>query len=133
MLLIIGCVLCIGSASAQNRDAELRPSSAFAGISDPQARSRALFAEAAKVITNPRCVNCHPAGDRPLQGNDPHPHEPNVQRGPAGIGVAGNTCQACHTDRNFPLADGASYQSIPGHVRWSLAPIEMAWQDKSTG
>ena len=27
----------------------------------------------------------------------------------------------------------ASYWSIPGHPRWELAPIEMAWQEKSIG
>jgi hypothetical protein len=27
----------------------------------------------------------------------------------------------------------ASYQSIPGHPRWSLAPIEMAWEGKTPG
>jgi hypothetical protein len=42
--------------------------SAFASIGDQAARSRALFAEAAKAITSPRCMNCHPAGDRPTQG-----------------------------------------------------------------
>jgi hypothetical protein len=117
---------------AQNRD-ELRPPAAFAGITDAQARSRALFTEASKVIMSPRCMNCHPAGDRPLQGNDQHPHSPFVTRGNSGNGVPGNTCTTCHTDRNFTLGDGASYKSIPGHPRWGLAPIEMAWEGKSPG
>jgi len=26
-----------------------------------------------------------------------------------------------------------AYQSIPGHPRWSVAPIEMAWQGQSLG
>ena len=34
-------------------------------------RSVALFAELGKVLTHPRCVNCHPAGDRPRQGDEP--------------------------------------------------------------
>ena len=118
---------------AQNRE-ELRPPTAFADITDPQARSRALFTEAAKVIVSPRCMNCHPAGDRPLQGNDQHPHVPFVTRGDGGGGIPGNTCRACHTDRNFPIVgEKASYQSIPGHPRWGLAPIEMAWEGKSPG
>ena len=37
-------------------------------IADPGARSAAMFTELGKVLTNPRCVNCHPVGDRPLQG-----------------------------------------------------------------
>jgi hypothetical protein len=115
---------------AQNRE-ELQPPDAFAGIADPQARSRALFMEASKVIMNPRCMNCHPAGDRPSQGNDQHPHMPPVSRGDSGNGVPGNTCGGCHTERNFTLSEGASYQSIPGHPRWGVAPIEMAWEGKS--
>ncbi len=27
----------------------------------------------------------------------------------------------------------ATYQSIPGHPRWGLAPIEMAWEGRSIG
>ena len=98
-------------------------------------RSRALFAEAAKVIMNPRCMNCHPATDHPLQGNDQHIHMPPAVRGTNGAGVPGNTCGACHTERNFTLMvdKNASYQSIPGHARWGLAPIEMAWEGKSIG
>ena len=103
---------------------ELRPPSAFANIADRGARSRELFSEIGKVLTNPRCINCHPASDRPTQGNDRHPHEPPAWR------TAG-TCFTCHTDRNYTLYERASYRSIPGHPRWSLAPIEMAWQGKS--
>jgi hypothetical protein len=110
----------------------LRSPGDFATIREDAARSRALFTEAAKVIMNPRCVNCHPAGDRPSQGDDQHVHVPPVTRGPAGDGVPGNSCSTCHTDRNVTLLVAApSYQSIPGHVRWGLAPIEMAWAGKS--
>jgi hypothetical protein len=122
------------SSPAQERQ-ELRPASAFGSIADAAARSRALFTEAAKVITHPRCMNCHPAGDRPLQGNDHHLHQPPAARGDGGHGVAGNQCSACHTDKNFEhrAGPGISFQSIPGHPRWELAPIEMAWEGKSIG
>jgi hypothetical protein len=84
---------------------------------------------------NPRCMNCHPATDRPLQGNDQHPHSPPAVRGDNGGGVPGNTCSACHMEQNTPLVVGARapFQSIPGHPRWGLAPIEMAWEGKSAG
>src|SRR3984885_15269483 len=108
----------------------LRPPSVFTDIADRAARSRALFAEAAKVITSPRCMNCHPAGDHPTQGNDEHVHQPAATHGEAGVGIPGLVCAACHTDKNFPLVGATSYQSIPGHPRWGLAPIEMAWQGK---
>jgi hypothetical protein len=113
---------------------ELQVPSAFSDIADRAARSRALFNEAAKVITSPRCMNCHPANDQPHQGDDRHVHQPLALRGEANNGVPGQHCTACHTDNNFPLSVGAaSYQSIPGHPRWSLAPIEMACEGKSLG
>ena len=112
----------------------LRPVSSFSGMSDQGERSRALFNEIAKVVTNPRCMNCHPAGDSPLQGNDRHIHMPPVLRGDAGLGVPGMPCASCHTERNFTLVGtGASYKSIPGHPRWQVAPIEFAWEGKSIG
>jgi hypothetical protein len=111
-----------GAAQIPDRSG-LQPPSAFVGIVDPAERSRALFIEAAKVLTHPRCMNCHPATDRPLQGNDKHPHEPMATRE--------GSCSTCHTERNFTLSERASYRSIPGHPRWHLAPIEMAWEGKS--
>jgi hypothetical protein len=131
---LAAAMLLAGATYAQN-PAELRPPAAFASISDQQARSRALFTEAAKVIMNPRCMNCHPASDRPTQGNDMHPHLPQVTRGADGGGVPGNTCGACHMDRNVPIFAGqqTTFQSMPGHSRWGLAPIEMAWEGKSMG
>jgi hypothetical protein len=133
---LLGAVLVLlldpAATSAQNR-AELRAPSAFSSISESQARSRALFTEAAKVIMHPRCMNCHPASDRPTQGNDMHPHLPPATRGTDGGGVPGNTCGACHFDRNVDIFAGqqTSFSSIPGHARWGLAPIEMAWEGKS--
>ena len=132
-----GCVaLLLGlggdRATAQN-PGELRAPSEFSGIQDTPTRSRALFTEAAKVIMNPRCMNCHPATDSPLQGNDQHVHMPPASRGDGGIGVAGAPCATCHSERNFTLTEKASYRSIPGHPRWGLAPIEMAWEGKSVG
>lgn len=113
---------------------DLRPLASFAAIPDQAERSRALFNEIAKVITHPRCMNCHPAGDHPLQGNDQHAHMPPAPRGEGGAGIAGLTCSACHTEKNFTLVGTeASYKSIPGHPRWQLAPIEMAWEGKSLG
>ena len=119
-------------ATAQN-SGELRAPSDFSNIQDAQERSRALFTEAAKVIMNPRCMNCHPKTDSPLQGNDQHAHMPPVTRGDGGVGVAGAPCSTCHSERNFTLSEKASYRSIPGHPRWGLAPIEMAWEGKSAG
>jgi hypothetical protein len=123
-------LLTVAHSLAQNSP-ELRHPKSFSTIVETKERSRALFAEAAKVITHPRCMNCHPADDHPRQGNNMELHVPPVTRGSAGLGVAGNTCQTCHDEANYTVQERASYQSIPGHPRWALAPIEMAWQGKS--
>ncbi|MEA2796428.1 MAG: hypothetical protein QOI87_3808, partial [Bradyrhizobium sp.] len=46
----------------------LKSPSEFESIADQAERSRAIFAEIGKLLTHPRCMNCHPAGDHPLQG-----------------------------------------------------------------
>jgi hypothetical protein len=109
----------------------LKSPSEFQSIGDQAQRSRAIFTEIGKVLTHPRCMGCHPAGDRPLQGADRHPHEPPVWRGDA-VNL-GTTCSGCHTDANYTLHEAASYQSIPGHPRWGLAAPSMAWEGKSLG
>ncbi len=113
---------------------ELKPASAFEGIADKSERAVALFNEAGKVIQHPRCVNCHPATERPLQGIDMHPHQPPVSRGPADIGMPGMMCGTCHGPANVKVVGQAdTLKSIPGHPLWHVAPIEMAWEGKSLG
>jgi len=68
----------------------------FAAIGDTAARSAALFTEAAKVLTHPRCMNCHPAGDRPRQGDVRRLHQPPVDRGEDGFGLPALRCPICH-------------------------------------
>lgn len=107
--------------------ATLRPVSAFAAIRNPDRRSLALFGEIGKVLQHPRCLNCHPAGDRPTQTDAMRPHVPSVVRGEAGMGVPGLYCVACHHARNFDPA------GVPGNPKWALAPPEMAWAGKTLG
>jgi hypothetical protein len=109
----------------------LKSPSEFASISNQAERSRAIFGEIGKLLTNPRCMNCHPAGDHPLQGNDRHEHMPPVWRGETGH--LETNCFGCHTERNVTLHEAASYKSIPGHPRWGVAPLSMAWEGKSLG
>lgn len=115
------------AAQAQSRDAALRPASTFASIADPRLRSIAIFEEAGRVIEHPRCMNCHPRGDRPTQTASMRPHMPWVTRGPDDAGAPNMRCSTCHGDSNFEGSD------VPGNPKWKLAPIEMAWQGKALG
>jgi hypothetical protein len=115
------------SAAQPDPAQTLRSVQAFASVADERERSLALFQEAGKVITHARCMNCHPAGDRPAQGDDRHPHTPLVVRGVDNFGAVGMRCTTCHGPANFDAA------GIPGHPEWHVAPIEMAWVGKSLG
>ena len=92
----------LGLSSSRPETANtLKAATEFATIGDEKERAIALFNEAGKVILNPRCVNCHPAGDRPRQGDDGHPHQPLVVRGMGGFGAIGMHCATCHGPENF--------------------------------
>jgi hypothetical protein len=99
----------------------LRAPSDFAPIADSRERSRAMFLEATRVMLHPRCRNCHPDGDSPLQGDRSLVHDPPVVRGAEDDGVPGLRCGGCHQDTNLELA------RVPGAPKWHLAPKPMAW------
>ena len=83
----------------------------------------AAFETVRTVLQSPRCVNCHPAGDVPLQGDDGHPHQPPILRGAQGRGVAGLSCTACHGKQNLPASYGA--HTPPGvSTGWRLPPAD---------
>jgi hypothetical protein len=99
---------------------ELRTPDAFSVYAERVERSRALFTEASRVLLHPRCANCHPSGDVPLQYQG-RLHDPPVLRGPEDRGVVGMECSSCHQDRNLELA------RVPGAPNWHVAPLSMAW------
>ena len=99
----------------------------FASIADTAARSAAMFTELGKVLTHARCVNCHPAGDHPRQGDERRLHQPPVARGADGHGLVAMRCSVCHQYGNFDPG------RVPGHPEWHLAPREMAWEGKTLG
>jgi hypothetical protein len=131
---VVGAGLAVTSVSVAQNASTLRSVDEFNSIADEQARSLALFEEAGRVIQHPRCVNCHPATDRPLQGLTMHPHQPPVFRGDAGMGAVGMQCSTCHGMENIKVVGQAdTLKSIPGNPKWHLAPIEMAWEGKTLG
>ncbi len=116
------------AADPATSPATLQPVSAFAKIKNKNERAVALFEEAGKVIQSPRCMNCHPATERPTQTDKMLPHQPLVVRGDGGTGAPGGlACISCHRQTNFDPA------GVPGNPEWALAPAEMAWQGQTLG
>ena len=101
---------------------------ARAAAGDQTAAARQAFAWVARVLQSPRCQNCHPSGDRPLQGDQGKPHAQNVSRASA---AAGLPCGACHQERNSEAIGVAG--GPPGAPRWGLPPAEhpMVFQGKT--
>jgi mono/diheme cytochrome c family protein len=96
------------------------------------AAARTAFLEAYKVFMHPRCVNCHPEGDAPLQGEDSRPHGSfRLRRGDDGRGVFAIKCINCHQVQNqegphmppgagYPLKDGVEDPAHRGEPRWHM-------------
>jgi len=98
ILLIAGCLLSVAALSA-TQDSTANSSKASKPRDD--SASKAAFAEAYKVFMHPRCVNCHPAGDAPLRGEDSRPHTGlRLRRGADGQGVFTLKCTNCHQAKN---------------------------------
>jgi len=117
VLMMLIAAVCVGSGLCMVAVAE-HSGSPRAAKPDAGA-SRAAFLQVYKVLISPRCANCHPAGDAPLQGDDSHVHLQNVKRGPDGHGVTAMRCNTCHQDKNLP---GANLP--PGNPKWSLPAPE---------
>jgi len=133
-LLSWGCGGCAGKRSETTLEAraiappvpgQLAGPNAFRHIDSDVDRARALFLEASKVLTHPRCANCHPPDDHPRQRNSHDLHVPPVERGPDDRGIPGLMCSSCHQDQNVVGT------RVPGAPKWHLAPREMVWLGRS--
>jgi hypothetical protein len=99
---------------------------AFAQAPGPTgSEGEALYLQMHRVLTHPRCLNCHPKGESPRQGDLRQIHTPPITRGPGGHGPAGIQCGACHQTKNYAAS------GVPGAPGWHLAP--QVWEGKTPG
>jgi len=82
--------------------------------------SQQAFLQVYKVLMSPRCMNCHPSGDIPLQGEYSLLHTQGVKRGPDGKGLYALKCSNCHQAQNTP-----GLNMPPGNPNWHLPPADM--------
>ncbi len=97
-------------------------------INKDSVESVKAFMDVYKVLMSPRCMNCHPAGDKPLQGDDSRVHIMNVRRGKDGTGIYAAKCSNCHQPTNVP-----GIHTPPGNPKWQLPPanMKMVFQGKT--
>jgi hypothetical protein len=92
---------------------------------DASTSGAAEFTRIARVLKSPRCINCHPAGDSPHQGDEARVHDFRITRGLADRGAPGLNCSTCHQESNQESS------GVPGAHHWQLAPLSMAWEGLS--
>lgn len=121
-LLLIAGMLTFFLPSASRTDVKAQTNSR------DDAAAASAFEAIVPVLRNPRCMNCHSAGDYPRQGNDMHRHIMDVRRGPDGHGINGVKCSTCHQDHNLP-----GIHMPPGAPDWGLPSprMPMIWEGLS--
>src|ERR1700754_723971 len=111
-VLVLAAVALAGATTLVGRT---EPAAMARTAEKDDAGARAAFLDVYKVLMHPRCMNCHPSGDVPLQGDDSHLHVQNVKRGEDGKGKYALKCANCHQDTNLP-----GQNMPPGNPNWHL-------------
>lgn len=83
----------------------------------------AAFVDVASVLQSPRCMNCHPAGDAPLQRDEGVPHAMNVTRHSPEVGLP---CSTCHREVGLGL-NGLP----PANPSWHLPPANQVFEGRT--
>ena len=125
---LVAALACVVSMPTSSHRAAAQAPDAKEPAKKDAAASKAAFLAAYKVFMHPRCMNCHPNGDIPLQGDDSHLHFQNVKRNADGKGKFALKCANCHQDVNLP-----GLNMPPGNPNWHLTPenMPMVFQGKS--
>ena len=101
VLVIIFSLVGVTTSAFRGKDAITGDDDEFENISKDSIESVKAFAGVYKVLMSPRCMNCHPAGDIPLQGDDSHIHAMFPKRGKDGKGLYAMKCSNCHQPANW--------------------------------
>ena len=105
-------VLAEETTNQKPEEQEVSPEEVQQGIS--------AFQDVYEVLQHPRCLNCHPSGDAPLQTDKSIPHAMNITRASTDAGLE---CATCHQTKNSEAygVDGGP----PGAPNWHLPEKEM--------
>ena len=114
VILVIGVTTSAFNNEARNNDLKYKVSA------KDSIESTNAFKDVYRVLMSPRCMNCHPSGDVPLQGDDSHLHVMLPKRGKEGKGIYAMKCGNCHQPQNTP-----GLNTPPGDPNWHLPPANM--------
>jgi len=128
--LALGLAALIAACGSPAPKSESGPTGAAAASAGQGLDALAAWDVIYGVLQHPRCMNCHPAGDAPLQGDASVPHAQNVQRGPDGKGLFALRCDACHAEQTV-----SGPHLPPGVKGWHLPPAneKLVFENRSSG
>jgi hypothetical protein len=118
--LIVIALLVGGIVSAFSENTHTERVGSPETIKKDSLKSLTAFKTVYAVLQSPRCLNCHPSGDIPLQGDDNRLHAMFPKRGADGKGILTMKCRNCHQDENT-----AGVKMPPGSPDWHLPPATM--------
>lgn len=83
----------------------------------------AAFRDVASVLQSPRCQNCHPAGNAPLQTDAGVPHSMGITRDSPRVGL---DCATCHREvgLGLPLVP-------PANPHWHMPPAVQVFEGRT--
>ncbi|MFT5683336.1 MAG: hypothetical protein ACI8RZ_004267 [Myxococcota bacterium] len=91
-----------------------------------EAEGLTAYASVYTVLQHPRCLNCHPDGDVPLQTDDSTPHTMEITRLSV---VSGLPCMTCHRETGVLLPDTPNIP--PADPHWRMPAREQAFENRT--
>jgi hypothetical protein len=119
-LIVISLIVSIAGISTLSFRSETMKKENYPTLPKDSVGSAKAFMAVYKVLMSSRCMNCHPSGDAPLQGDDNHIHAMNIKRGVDGKGLYSVRCSNCHQAENT-----TGLHMPPGNPKWGLPPANM--------
>jgi hypothetical protein len=83
----------------------------------------AAFRDVVSVLQSPRCQNCHPAGEAPLQTDQSLPHSMGITRDSPRVGV---DCATCHRPVGLGLPN-----TPPANPHWHMPPASQVFEGRT--
>lgn len=120
LIAIGGIAMVAGMITLSFKPEPAKKENTYAALPKDSVGSAKAFMNVYRVLMSARCMNCHPSGDAPLQGDNHHIHTMNVQRGVDGKGLYAERCSNCHQAENT-----AGLHMPPGNPKWGLPPAKM--------
>ena len=120
VICLLCCVVALMAFTLNDNNLKAAGNKSLPLIEKDSIASVKAFNQVYTVLMSARCMNCHPSGNVPLQGDDNHLHTMLPKRGQDGKGLYALKCANCHQPTNTP-----GLHTPPGNPNWHLPPANM--------